>query len=515
MFRTNQPVTSEGFFDREGELETLEGLIQRLAQGAPMWLAIIGPRKVGKTSMILELQRRAPDDLVFVLLDVQGEVPLSLEIFRTYALRVADRLLAGGPSISPSVSIEIAATDLEEYRSALDESERFRTLPREMRAFIRALPEHDIDGPFVRACLELPEQLATRFDRRVLVAIDEFQELAAIAGKRGGADPFPVMRSIWQNHQRVAYVVSGSGRTMLEEMVSQKHSPFFQHFSLMYVDRFSVEDAVELLVRASPRDRPIRKPLARRAVAAIGTHPFYVQLLGEAITTRSPPYDDRALKEAMQDVLFSQHGRLSLYFRNHFDRAVGRSSYLAAVLHALAGGPLRVTDVATAIGTRTADAARYIQRLGDFVVHDEDRTYRLEDAIFGLWLRWRAPDGKALPMSLLGDLAERETATALARMGFDLVYQSLRSRGAFDLLATRGATQLGVQVKRRAELPLRFTRSEWNRMQADARRFTWRWVIAAVDADGEVAFLDPRKARKSKEVRLSTAARIDNLLAWL
>ena len=50
-------------------------------------------------------------------------------------------------------------------------------------------------------------------------------------------------------------------------------------------------------------------------------------------------------------------------------------------------------------------------------------------------------------------MVERVVAEHLARSGFELVYQSRGSRGAFDLLATRGAQQLGVQVKR-SPLPL-------------------------------------------------------------
>ncbi|MCG8421317.1 MAG: AAA family ATPase [Proteobacteria bacterium] len=512
MFRTNQPVIDENFFDRERQIQALEDLVHRLAAGSPSWLAIIGPRKVGKTSMVLELARRVRDaNVVFVLLDVQSELPLSVEVFRTYVLRILDGIL--GPDLP--VSLEVVAATPAEYRDALEESDRYDSLPRDLRSLIRTLPERKADRSFVRACLELPEQLANWFGTHILVAIDEFQELAGLAHKPRGSDPLPVMRSIWQKHQRVAYVVSGSGRTMLEDMVSDEHSPFFQHFSLMYVDRFSLDTGVELLVRASPRDRPIRRTLAKRAVAAIGTHPFYLQLLGEAIVAQTPPYDDRVLKEALQDLLFSPSGRLSLYFQNQFDRVVGRSSFLASVLGALTSGPLRITDIAAAIGTRTGDAVRYVERLRDTVVRDEDGRYRLEDSTFGLWLRWRTPGGTVLPMSLVGDEAERESATVLARMGFDLVYQSLRSRGAFDLLATRGAHQLGVQVKRRATLPLRFGKTEWNRMLADAERFGWRWVIAVVSPDGDVSFLDPSKARRGKEVRLSAAARIDNLLLWL
>ena len=110
---------------------------------------------------------------------------------------------------------------------------------------------------------------------------------------------------------------------------------------------------------------------------------------------------------------------------------------------------------------------------------------------------------------------ERETALYLARMGFELVFQSLRSRGAFDLLATRNAVQLAVQVKH-SDLPLRFKKTVFNRMEAEAKRFGWQWVIAAVSPSaGNVQMLDPYQAHIGREVRLTKDTIIENLLLWL
>ncbi len=96
----------------------------------------------------------------------------------------------------------------------------------------------------------------------------------------------------------------------------------------------------------------------------------------------------------------------------------------------------------------TGATARYLERLKDAVVRGADGRYRLAAPVFGRWLSWRQPGGTVVPMQVIGDEAEQRVAQHLARMGFDLVYQSRASRGASDLLATRGPRQLGVQVKR-------------------------------------------------------------------
>lgn len=506
MFRTNRPVTGNAFRDRHDQLARLHEVVDHLRAGEPQWVAVIGPRKVGKTSLILELERTvAVDDVAFVVLDAEIERPLSPALFRTYALRAADALL--GPHLP--TSLETTALTGGDYLGTLYQTPVIAGLPQDIQAVLRALDDPKVDPARMRLYLDLPERLAQELGVYVVIAFDEFQELATLPGKRQ-PDPFPVMRSAWQHHERVAYIVSGSGRRMLEDMVTQKHSAFFQHFSVLNVGPFEYQDAVDLLVEGDLID----EQLAQAAVDAVGTHPFYLQLLGAEVANQPAPLDTSSLKNALQNVLFSRTGRLALYFQNLYDNLVGRSAQLAAVLGVLADGPSRVTDVATRLHIRTGEVSRYIDRLGDVVVNTNDGRYTIDDHTFALWIRWRQPGGTVVPMTLIGDEAERQVAVTLSRLGFDLVYQSRASRGAFDLLATRNSRQLGIQVKR-TKLPLRFDREAWARMQQDAEDLGWQWLLAAVDTDHRVTFLDPAKARHGAQVRVHATAAIDNVLAWM
>jgi hypothetical protein len=65
-------------------------------------------------------------------------------------------------------------------------------------------------------------------------------------------------------------------------------------------------------------------------------------------------------------------------------------------------------------------------------------------------------------------------------------------------------------------MPLRFTKVEWHRIAADAKRLGWNFVIAAVaPLDGTVVFLSPQAAKAGKAVTIGKDAIISNLLAWL
>lgn len=508
MFQTSRPATHEHFQNRDAELTRLLASLDRLKKGAPQWLALLGPRKIGKTSLLLTLADRA-QGVAIAVIDVLECAPLSAEVFRRAALRCMDALLAE----EIGVSLEALSTRPSEYRAALLSSPRLLALEPVLRAQLLELPEAKLDAELLCFCLDLPERLAVAWQVHLVLAMDEFQELAALGEGRHGVDVLPLARSLWQRHTRVAYIISGSSRSMLTELVTSERSPFFQHFALMEVGPFSHEHAVRLIQTAGADETPIPREIAERAVAILGGNPFYLQLLGEALS--GAPVDEDALKEALQNLLFSRTGRLALTFENEYHQRVGRASTLAATLSALAEGPRRLTDIAAEIHAATGSVVRYLERLGDTVERDPDGLYRLADPVFGLWLRWRNPGGTVVPMSLVGDEGEQRVAAALARMGFDLVYVSRASRGAFDLMAIRGAAQVGVQVRARP-LPLRFSTDEWARMEAEAVRFGWEWVVAAAPPDrAEVLLLDPAGARIGKEIRIEDDAAIPNLLRWV
>ena len=345
-FQSNVPIIGAGFQNRSEELQRLDQVARRLANGEPSWLAILGPRKVGKTSLVLEFARRHASKLHVVSFDVSQWSPVSWEVFRNLALRAIDEL-AGA---STGVSFEALADDRDAWRETVSGTELFARLPPRARSTLVALPE--LAGPeLARRSLELPELVAEVMDRPLVVAVDEFQELAQLGAGRKGVDPFPIVRAVWQHHRRVAYVVSGSEQSMMLEMVSSKASPFFQHFSVLELGVFDEEHAVRLLTEGSPADRPIPRSLAERAVQTLGTHPFYLQMLGEALVASPPPYDDHDLKAAIQELVFARAGRLSLFFGRQWDGLVGRSTTLAATLEALSLGNTRVKDVASAVGT--------------------------------------------------------------------------------------------------------------------------------------------------------------------
>jgi AAA+ ATPase superfamily predicted ATPase len=418
VFRTSTPVTDAAFHDRSRELVQLAERVVQLRAGAPRWLAILGIRRVGKTSLLLELVRRnRHKDVRFVVLDCFEDQPLGFDIFRRLALRTVDAFF--GRELG--VALEELASRPDEYRAALLEAKAFAKLDRALRADLLSLCEAPSNVKTAELALGLGERLAVATKQFCVVAWDEFQELSKLPASRGGV--LNLARAIWQRHRRTTYIICGSERGLLRQLVTSERSPFFQHFDFMELGPMAAPDAQALLQRTGPPGRAIPAEVARQAVQILGGNPFYLQLFGEVLTGLAPPYDPGLVRQVYSELLFTRTGRLALYFEREFDRLVGSAATLAATVEALVDGPRRAVEIARRTGGSSGAVARYLERLGDAVARGDDQRWSLVDPVFAMWLRWRQPGGAVVPMTVIGDEAELEIARRLSVLGFELVYQ--------------------------------------------------------------------------------------------
>jgi len=114
MYQTTLPVVGAEFRDRDEQLARILRAVEKLRAGSPEWLALLGPRKVGKTSLLLEVSRRLGDRVVFAILDVFDHVPVTAEVIRLLVLRVVERVFARECGQSLEATIDPAS-----YRAAL------------------------------------------------------------------------------------------------------------------------------------------------------------------------------------------------------------------------------------------------------------------------------------------------------------------------------------------------------------------------------------------------------------
>lgn len=99
------PASGGVFLDRVAELERLDRALGALRAGRPRWQAIVGQRKIGKTSLLKEWIRRTPAGSVsWVTFDLFREAP-GPAFLRRWVHRCVDAALSG----EAGASLEAAA----------------------------------------------------------------------------------------------------------------------------------------------------------------------------------------------------------------------------------------------------------------------------------------------------------------------------------------------------------------------------------------------------------------------
>ncbi|MCP4148645.1 MAG: ATP-binding protein [bacterium] len=125
--------------------------------------------------------------------------------------------------------------------------------------------------------LELPEKIAEKKGIHVVVCIDEFQNLSyfdepVLFQKR--------LRSSWQHHQNVTYILYGSKRHMLMQLFENKSMPFYKFGDVIYLEKIGKNDLEKFIVDSFSRTgKKIDNELAVKIIENVSCHPYYTQQL--------------------------------------------------------------------------------------------------------------------------------------------------------------------------------------------------------------------------------------------
>lgn len=148
------------------------------------------------------------------------------------------------------------------------------------------------------AIMDFPEQLANEAGVYFVSLIDEFQELQDLNRfkdiKENIGDIFAFLRSRWQRHRRVNYIVAGSKLTMMKEILSRERAPLFQHFKILEIGAFEESEARGMLQTLSQNaGASLSEELIDQLLQLVGTNPFYLQVLGGELSRSSPAHSPR------------------------------------------------------------------------------------------------------------------------------------------------------------------------------------------------------------------------------
>lgn len=270
LFVVGGEVQPPYFIGRKNEIEKLKMDLRTLAQNN----VIIGPRRIGKTSLLRNLKSSVEDEVLFVTINCREMTDLS-DFFRivTRALLVAYEEKHHIKGLMQKYSQVFRGKITAAYRSL---SEIGGSIEHIGNIYLRFREKDINEQELVAETFDFIRRFSGEKKEPIILAFDEFQEL-----RRFNGYIFNTLKSQMDSQPSVRYIFSGSSVSLLHEVFLKPDSPLY-----LMAARIQLEPIEEEYVAKYIRDRLLTQNIQitdsalKRIYVYIGGFPFYFQKIG-------------------------------------------------------------------------------------------------------------------------------------------------------------------------------------------------------------------------------------------
>ena len=253
-------ASGDNFTDRERETARLLSNFQHGIN-----TILISPRRWGKTSLVQRVcQLAQSSDLRIVYLDI---FPCRSEqaFYDTFAEAVLRQTSSRWEEWVENAKLFLARI-----------SPKISLGPDPMSDFSLSL-ELNPKSDDIDEILQLPEKIALKKGCRIVVCIDEFQQIGEFKDSKTFQKR---LRSVWQLQQSVSYCLFGSKKHLMDELFERRSLPFYKFGDTIHLPKIATSEWVEYICnRFSATGKQISKMLAEQICKAVDNHSSYVQQL--------------------------------------------------------------------------------------------------------------------------------------------------------------------------------------------------------------------------------------------
>lgn len=380
-----QPAVGKDFVDRE---ELLKDLISTLKNPKTrMGFALYGKRRVGKTSIFLELKRRLANEKKVVvaylnlwdLIDSTLEEfikALTREILQAYRTRIGLRYSAEELMTS---SWNMIKNLLRELRIGVKLTDQIEFL---LRFELEGNKAVDY-GMLLDRVFQLAEDLAVETETRCVILLDEFPSVMELR-KNGGNAGEPVIKKIRSIYERSAHIVlcvSGSVKATMDMAVFSSASAFYGQ--LLGKEVRPLEKKYVTLILEESLGKRLGEDIEEEIYRFTNGIPLYVHLLGKKLQLLQKT-DKKTLKEVVNSFILEE---ATLLFKSEF---TSFSSNERRVLRAINIGQVAsLHHIAAYLRSTSSNISTTARRLEDkgILIRTGGGNIEMEDPVFGRWIR--------------------------------------------------------------------------------------------------------------------------------
>ena len=366
-FIFGKPVEGDFFTDREAEAKRLAS---NFNGGISTFL--LSPRRWGKTSLIQKVMKQVQSDtLKVVFVDVfKCKSPIE------FAETVASAVLSQTSSRTEEF-IENAKSFLGRIKIGVNLSPD----PVTSLEVKFGLSDNLSD---ISNALNIPEKIASRQNIRILVCIDEFQQIGEFSDTMSFQKE---LRTIWQHQKDVTYCLFGSKKHMMEGLFDTPEKAFFKFGDIIYLKTIPLGYWQEFISKKFMNaGKSITPEQIEQICETVHYHSSYVQQLCWYVFLSS---SDKVTSEDISsgiDELICQNSSL---FESWTENLV---AYQMRFLMALADGiHERLSSSSVIDKYRLVSSANVVSvkksLLDKNLIYSENKKVYLTDPVLGMWLK--------------------------------------------------------------------------------------------------------------------------------
>lgn len=364
-------VSDENFAGRESEIKELT-----LDLAGKTNLIIFSPRRYGKTSLMFKVM----DEL-----KKQGILCVYVDLYPAVTKEKFANILASSIAKAKAGKVDEIIQIIKELIPPI----KLTVRPEDVETGIElelSKGKEDIDASLTKL-YDLPERVAKKTKKKLVVVFDEFQEITKLDGQEIETN----IRSKLQQHKNVSYVFMGSQRHLLDQMFNDKNRPLYRAGKPFNLSRLTEEEFSKFIIeRFKAGGITISKEVTSKILELTQCHPYYTQQLCHEMWNQCISQEKKSAEEedtvlAKEQVLKNQN----YAYTSMWDSTKGKQR---ALLHAMA-----ISDEKNIFSTdfrekyrlgassSVARAVEYLEEKG--LVEKDSNDYVISDAFFQEWIK--------------------------------------------------------------------------------------------------------------------------------
>lgn len=362
MIPIGKPVTGKDLIGREDDIRKL---MQMLEQGQS--IVLLGSRRTGKTSVMLELLRRLKN---------RGYYTMNADVFTCpTAGMLADSITSG---VLANRKLDSAFSKMKQNIKYLLNNTQFRRVV-ENHEFIFGFAEKQVDGiKLLGDSIDFMTTFSGKYKKQLYAGFDEFGDI----DKYNGGSVAKMFRSKLQMQNNTCSIFTGSYESVMNELFVTRKSPFYRFARIYRLGAIPVDDFKQyFVVKLKEFGHTISTSAINKIMDFTGGHPYYSQLAVQqsVLCCSNKKTSENDVDEIIRQMMFAESG----YLEKCWDELVSRKANIPVML-ALAREEKYLYAASAAKNVNVSRSIKNIINTG--LVERNNSGYYISDPLLKKWI---------------------------------------------------------------------------------------------------------------------------------